>query len=122
MSAAHTKTTTKEREKKNGNMKSYPAPRELATPTDLKPEEVEKVVETINPLVADAFALFIKTKNFHWHVASSHYRDYHCCWRNRRNLLWNPSILWRNGCGASVGLPSAVSVTLLNCKRSKTRT
>jgi starvation-inducible DNA-binding protein len=77
MSAAHTKTTTKEMEKKNGNMKSYPAPRELATPTDLKPEEVEKVVETINPLVADAFALFVKTKNFHWHVASSHYRDYH---------------------------------------------
>jgi len=77
MSTAHTKQTTKQMEKKNGNLKSYPAPRELATPTDLKPEEVEKVVETINPLVADAFALFVKTKNFHWHVASSHYRDYH---------------------------------------------
>ena len=77
MSTVHTKQTTKQMEKKNGNLKSYPAPRELATPTDLKPEEVEQVVETINPLVADAFALFVKTKNFHWHVASSHYRDYH---------------------------------------------
>ncbi|MGH9937771.1 MAG: Dps family protein [Blastocatellia bacterium] len=41
------------------------------------PEEVEKIVAAVNPLIADAFALFTKTKNFHWHVAGSHYRDYH---------------------------------------------
>jgi starvation-inducible DNA-binding protein len=58
-------------------IKSYPAPKPLATPTDLKPEEVQKIVVAVNPLVADSFALFTKTKNFHWHVASSHYRDYH---------------------------------------------
>ncbi len=58
-------------------IKSYPAPKQLATPTDLKPEEVRAVVEAVNPLIADAFTLFTKTKNFHWHVASSHYRDYH---------------------------------------------
>lgn len=58
-------------------IRSYPAPKQLATPTDLKPEEVQTIVETINPLIADAFALFLKTKNFHWHVAGSHYRDYH---------------------------------------------
>jgi starvation-inducible DNA-binding protein len=58
-------------------IRSYPAPKQLATPTDLKPEEVRAVVEAVNPLIADAFALFTKTKNFHWHVASSHYRDYH---------------------------------------------
>lgn len=58
-------------------IKSYPAPRELATPTDLKPEEVQRIVEAVNPLIADAFALYTKTKNFHWHIASSHYRDYH---------------------------------------------
>ena len=56
---------------------SYPAPKQHATPTDLKPEEVPKIVEAVNPLVADSLALFIKTKNFHWHIASSHYRDYH---------------------------------------------
>src|SRR2546428_9093291 len=63
--------------KVNGRIKSYPAPKELATPTDLKPEEVRSIVEAVNPLIADAFALFTKTKNYHWHVASSHFRDYH---------------------------------------------
>jgi starvation-inducible DNA-binding protein len=63
--------------RETGKIKSYPAPKQLATPTDLKPEEVERVVTAVNPLIADAFALFTKTKNYHWHVASSHYRDYH---------------------------------------------
>src|SRR5215470_20333574 len=63
--------------KENGKIKSYPAPKQLATPSDLKPEEVERIVAAVNPLIADAFALFTKTKNFHWHIASSHYRDYH---------------------------------------------
>ena len=56
-------------------IKSYPAPRQLATPTDL--EGVKEITEALNPLVADAFALYVKTKNFHWHLASSHFRDYH---------------------------------------------
>ncbi len=55
----------------------YPAPKQLATPTDLKPAEIEKIVTAVNPLIADAFALYAKTKNFHWHLASSHFRDYH---------------------------------------------
>jgi len=63
--------------KANERIKSYPASKELATPTDLKPEEVRSIVEALNPLIADAFALFTKTKNYHWHVASSHFRDYH---------------------------------------------
>ena len=63
---------------RNGSqIKSYPAPRPLATPTDLKPDEVQAVVEAVNPLIADAFALYVKTKNFHWHLAGSHFRDYH---------------------------------------------
>ncbi len=53
------------------------APRELATPTDLSPEAVEAITKAINGLVADAFALYVKYKNFHWHLASSHFRDYH---------------------------------------------
>jgi starvation-inducible DNA-binding protein len=63
--------------KENGKVKSYPPPKQLATPSDLKPEEIERIVAAVNPLIADAFALFTKTKNFHWHIASSHYRDYH---------------------------------------------
>ena len=59
------------------NAKGYPAPKELATPTDLTPQEVQRIVEAVNPLIADAFALYTKTKNFHWHLAGSHFRDYH---------------------------------------------
>ena len=49
----------------------------LATPSDLGESGRKAVVEAINPLVADAFALFVKTKNYHWHMSGSHYRDYH---------------------------------------------
>ena len=55
----------------------YPSPPQLATPTDLKPDEVKNVVNAVNPLIADAFALYTKTKNFHWHLSGSHFRDYH---------------------------------------------
>jgi starvation-inducible DNA-binding protein len=56
---------------------SHAAPRQLATPTDLRPEEVQAVCDAVNPLIADAFALYVKTKNYHWHVAGPHFRDYH---------------------------------------------
>jgi starvation-inducible DNA-binding protein len=52
-------------------------PKALATPSDLPQTKTEAVVQAVNPLVADAFALYIKTKNFHWHVSGSHYREYH---------------------------------------------
>ena len=58
-------------------VRGYPSPSVLATPTDLSPEEVRAVVEAVNPIIADAFSLYVKTKNFHWHVSGSHYRDYH---------------------------------------------
>src|SRR5436190_1199237 len=60
-----------------GNGRSRPAPLPLATPTDLRPADVQAVVEAVNPLVADSFALYVKTKNFHWHVAGPHFREYH---------------------------------------------
>ncbi|HEX8289096.1 MAG TPA: DNA starvation/stationary phase protection protein [Pyrinomonadaceae bacterium] len=56
---------------------SYPAPMQLATPTSLASDEVREIVETVNPLIADAFALYLKTKNFHWHLSGSHFREYH---------------------------------------------
>jgi starvation-inducible DNA-binding protein len=57
--------------------KSYPPPHQLATPTELSPQEVRAVTEAVNPLIADAFALYVKTKNFHWHVYGPHFNDYH---------------------------------------------
>jgi starvation-inducible DNA-binding protein len=56
---------------------SYPAPNHLATKTDLSPQETKAVTGVVNPLIADAFALYVKTKNFHWHLYGSHFRDYH---------------------------------------------
>jgi starvation-inducible DNA-binding protein len=50
---------------------------ELDTPSDLKEKGREKVAESVNRLVADAFALYVKTKNFHWHMSGKHFRDYH---------------------------------------------
>jgi starvation-inducible DNA-binding protein len=52
-------------------------PRALATVTDLKADDVPVIAEAVNPLIADAFALYVKTKNFHWHLAGPRFRDYH---------------------------------------------
>ena len=49
----------------------------LDTPTDLSDEAVAKISDAVNGLVADAFALYVKTKNFHWHMSGPHFRDYH---------------------------------------------
>lgn len=49
----------------------------LDTPSDLQEKGRKKVSESVNELVADAFALYIKTKNFHWHMSGRHFRDYH---------------------------------------------
>ena len=49
----------------------------LHTPSDLSADATRAVTEALNPLVADAFALYVKTKNFHWHVSGAHFRDYH---------------------------------------------
>src|SRR3954453_9988770 len=50
---------------------------DLDTPTDLQQEEVDRISAALNVLLADAFALYLKTKNFHWHVSGRHFRDYH---------------------------------------------
>jgi starvation-inducible DNA-binding protein len=49
----------------------------LETPTDLKPNSVREISAALNTLLADMFALYVKTKNFHWHVSGPHFRDYH---------------------------------------------
>lgn len=50
---------------------------DLDTPTDLPQEAVDKISTALNGLLADSFALYLKTKNFHWHVSGRHFRDYH---------------------------------------------
>jgi starvation-inducible DNA-binding protein len=43
----------------------------------LTKQETRAITEAVNPLIADALALYVKTKNFHWHVYGPHFRDYH---------------------------------------------
>ena len=49
----------------------------LRTPTDRSPEAVRDISATMNGILADVFALYLKTKNFHWHMSGPHFRDYH---------------------------------------------
>src|SRR5437588_28605 len=49
----------------------------LRTPTNLPSNAVQDISAALNTLLADVFALYVKTKNFHWHVSWSHFRDYH---------------------------------------------
>src|SRR3984893_5800445 len=49
----------------------------LGTPTDLKPEATRDISGALSPLLADVFALYLKAKNFHWHMSCRHFRDYH---------------------------------------------
>src|SRR5712671_1098683 len=49
----------------------------LETPTHLGSNAVRDISGALNILLADTFALYLKTKNFHWHMSGSHFRDYH---------------------------------------------
>lgn len=58
--------------------KAAASPAALATPTDLRGQNgPANVHDALNAVLADSFALYLKTKNFHWHVSGPHFRDYH---------------------------------------------
>ncbi len=60
--------------KKHGSDHSHAA---LETPTDLEQDGVQEICGELRKLLADVFALYLKTKNFHWHMSGPHFRDYH---------------------------------------------
>lgn len=62
---------------KSGKSAKKPAASRLETPTDISGNAVPEIAEALNRLVADNYALYAKTKNFHWHVSGPHFRDYH---------------------------------------------
>src|ERR1700709_2417439 len=62
---------------------------ELDTPTDLPQDAVDKISKALNVLLADAFALYLKTKNFHWHVSGRHFRDYHLMLDEQAEAIFN---------------------------------
>ncbi|HZO71088.1 MAG TPA: DNA starvation/stationary phase protection protein [Ktedonobacteraceae bacterium] len=65
------------------------APAQLATVTDLTQQEVQAITEAVNPLIADTFALYVKTKNFHWHLSGSHFRDYHLLFDEQADAIFD---------------------------------
>ena len=62
---------------RRGTIPARSLPEALDTPTDLPSNAVAALSGSINKLLADAFALYVKTKNFHWHMSGPHFRDYH---------------------------------------------
>ena len=68
--------------KKSATNKQLPTAKErqkapLVTPTDLKAAATRDIAAAMNGILADVFALYLKTKNFHWHMSGPHFRDYH---------------------------------------------
>ena len=62
--------------KKKGDLDTRQAS-PLATPTDLRAAATRDISAALNTMLADVFALYLKTKNFHWHMSGPHFRDYH---------------------------------------------
>jgi len=61
----------------NSNRRTGMTAPDLDTPTDLKSNATKSVADALNGVLADSYALYFKTKNFHWHVSGPHFRDYH---------------------------------------------
>jgi starvation-inducible DNA-binding protein len=60
----------------------------LATPTDLAPAATRDITGAMNAILADVFALYLKTKNFHWHLSGAHFRDYHLMFDEQGDQLF----------------------------------
>jgi starvation-inducible DNA-binding protein len=60
----------------------------LATPTDLDPAATRDIAGAMNAILADVFALYLKTKNFHWHLSGAHFRDYHLMFDEQGDQLF----------------------------------
>jgi starvation-inducible DNA-binding protein len=68
---------TKETKTMNARVTEHARRGSAAMPSGFEPDAVAKISAALTPLLADMFALYVKTKNFHWHVSGPHFRDYH---------------------------------------------
>ena len=60
----------------------------LNTPTDLSAKGTRDIAGAMNAILADVFALYLKTKNFHWHLSGPHFRDYHLMFDEQGDQLF----------------------------------
>lgn len=68
-------------------MKQSNKQKQFAKFSDLSEQSRDMITSVINPLAADCFALYVKTKNFHWHLSGSHFRDYHLLFDEQADQL-----------------------------------
>jgi starvation-inducible DNA-binding protein len=66
-------------------------PPALATPTDLGANATRDIAAALNGLLADVFALYLKTRNFHWHMSGPHFRDYHLMLDDQSDQIFAPT-------------------------------
>lgn len=71
----------------DGTARANSVPSALATLTDLRQVEVAAVTAAVNPLIADTLALYMKSKNFHWHLSGVHFRDFHLLFDEHAEVL-----------------------------------
>ena len=96
---------------------------DLDTPSSLTAEGIQAIAASLNVLLADAFALYLKTKNFYWHVSGRNFRDYHLMrWTSRRRRSSRPPTSWPSACERSAASRSARSARSPGCRRSPTTT
>lgn len=70
-------------------MKKSNSASRLCTTSDLSAEGIARIQQALNPLLADVFALYLKTKNFHWHLSGPHFRDYHLLFDEQGDQLFD---------------------------------
>jgi len=74
--------------KSNANQSAKRAPSAFEPATDLSHDAVRTISGELRQLLADVFALYVKTKNFHWHMSGRHFRDYHLLLDEHANQIF----------------------------------
>ena len=92
----------------------------LSTPTDLPSNAVRDIAGALNMLAADMFALYLKTKNFHWHVSGPHFRDYHLLLDEQADQIFATIDPLTEGVRKSVEPRCVLSAMSPGCSRSST--
>jgi Ferritin-like domain len=94
----------------------------LETPTDLKADAVAEISGALRILLADMFALYVKTKNYHWHMSGSHFRDYHLLLDEQADQIFATTDDMLNALGKSAARRYVQSDTSPACSGSRTTT
>src|SRR6476660_1812919 len=82
-------TTATNRRQSNDTKNRRPAA--LSTPSDLSAAATRDIAGAMKAILADVFALYLKTKNFHWHLSGPHFRDYHLLFDEQAEQIFDMS-------------------------------